>query len=342
MNPHLLAVFLASFLASSVEFVEAFTIVLVIGVTVNWRSSLAGACFAAATLAVIVAIFGIAIVRYVPIDVLRVLVGILLVLFGLKWMKKAILRYGNLEAMHDEEVVYERWLATMKSRGEPLPKRFDTFGVVTSFKSVLLEGLEVAFIVITFGMQASMASKSSGIAIASLGAAIAFVLVVAVSLIVRAPLQRVPENTLKFVVGIMLTTFGLFWGGEGLGIVWWGEDAFLGALLLFNIGISAATIAWVRLRASRKDSTRSWSTEPTKRGGIVRILLNIYNFFVGDPFLLVFTLISFALSAELSLGLHEGSVLVASLFVGIIVAGLIATIGREIVSTRRVSGLVEN
>jgi uncharacterized membrane protein len=338
----LLAVFLASFLASSVEFVEASTIVIVIGVTVNWRSSLAGAGFAAAALAAVIAVFGVAVVRYVPIDVLRVLVGILLVLFGLKWMKKAILRYGNLEPMHDEEVVYERWLASMKSRGQQLPKRFDTFGVVTSFKSVLLEGLEVAFIVITFGMQASMTSKSSGIAVASLGAAIAFILVVAVSLIVRAPLQRIPENTLKFVVGIMLTTFGLFWGGEGLGIVWWGGDAFLGAILLVNLGISAAMIVWVRSRVSRRDSTRSRSIEPTKRSRTVWLLLNIYNFFVGDPFLLIFTLVSFAFAAELSLGLHEGIVLVASLFVGIIVAGLIVTIGREIVSTRRFSGSWES
>jgi len=224
MSGQVLAVVVAAFLASTVEFVEAFTIVLVVGVTINWRSSLAGALAATGALAVIVAIFGTALVRFVPIDALRVAVGLLLVLFGLKWLKKAILRYAGLKALHDEEAIYEEQVAAMRVRGEYPHAQLDPFGVATAFKSVLLEGLEVAFIVITFGAQAqtSTVSETQGIGLAAIGAAAALVLVVGAGAVVRAPLQRVPENTLKFVVGIMLTSFGTFWGGEGLGISWAG------------------------------------------------------------------------------------------------------------------------
>lgn len=246
MNAHLWAVSVAAFLASTVEFVEAFTIVLVIGVTVNWKSSLAGMGLAVVALAVIVATLGTALVRYVPIEVLRLVVGVLLVLFGLKWLKKAILRYAGLKATHDEEAIYEEQLAEMRARGETRSERLDPFGVVTSFKSVLLEGLEVAFIVITFGIQAGEHAQVSGIAVTTVGAAAALIVVVALGLLIRAPLQRVPENTLKFVVGVMLATFGTFWGGEGLGISWWGEDLFLFALVAFYLLLSGILILWLR------------------------------------------------------------------------------------------------
>lgn len=252
MTTTLWAVLVAAFLASAVEFVEAFTIVLVVGVTVNWRSSLAGAAAAVAALAVIVGIFGTALVQFVPIGALRLVVGVLLVLFGLKWLKKAILRYAGLKAMHDEEAIYEEQMAEMRARGEVHTARFDPFGVVTSFKSVLLEGLEVAFIVITFGLQADATAslkhihQSSGIAIATVGAAVACVLVVGVGALVRAPLQRVPENLLKFVVGIMLTSFGTFWGGEGLGIEWQGEDLFLLVLIVVYLALAVGLIQWLR------------------------------------------------------------------------------------------------
>ncbi len=143
MTAQLWAVFVAAFLASAVEFVEAFTIVLVVGVTINWRSALAGALAATGALAVIVAIFGTALVRFVPLDALRIVVGVLLVLFGLKWLKKAILRYAGLKAMHDEEAIYEEQIAEMRARGEHHQKQVDPFGVATSFKSVLLEGLRL-------------------------------------------------------------------------------------------------------------------------------------------------------------------------------------------------------
>ena len=257
MTAQLWAVFVAAFLASAVEFVEAFTIVLVVGVTINWRSALAGALAATGALAVIVAIFGTALVRFVPIDALRIVVGVLLVLFGLKWLKKAILRYAGLKAMHDEEAIYEEQIAEMRARGEHHQKQVDPFGVVTSFKSVLLEGLEVAFIVITFGLQANNSqgaggAQLNGILIAALGAFCALLLVVVVGALVRAPLQRVPENALKFTVGVMLTTFGTFWGGEGLGIEWWHDDIFLLVLVAFYLAVSLALVVWLRPYAPPK------------------------------------------------------------------------------------------
>ncbi len=258
MTAQLWAVVTASFLASTVEFVEAFTIVLVVGVTINWRSSLAGTFGAIVALAATVAVFGTALVQVVPIDALRLVVGILLVLFGLKWLKKAILRYAGLKALHDEEAIYEEQLAEMRARGEGTSTRWNPFGITTAFKSVLLEGLEVAFIVITFGIQASNASQTNstsegtGILLAALGAAAALVLVVGVGALVRAPLQRVPENTLKFVVGIMLTTFGTFWGGEGLGIAWLGEDLFLLVLVAFYLAVAGVLILWLRPYAPAK------------------------------------------------------------------------------------------
>ncbi len=234
------AVLVAAFLASAVEFVEAFTIVLVVGITINWRSAFAGTAAAALALAALVGVFGTALVRYVPLEALRFAVGVLLVLFGLKWLKKAILRFAGLKAMHDEEAIYEEQLAEMRARGEHHQQRFDPFGVVTSFKSVLLEGLEVAFIVITFG------SAANSIGSAIWGALAAGVLVVLVGALARAPLQRVPENMLKFVVGIMLTSFGTFWGGEGIGIAWWREDLFLPILVVFYLVVTGLLIFWLR------------------------------------------------------------------------------------------------
>jgi uncharacterized membrane protein len=261
MTAQLGAVFAAAFLASAVEFVEAFTIVLVVGVTINWRSSLAGTALAVVALALIVGIFGTALVQFVPIQALRLVVGLFLVLFGLKWLKKAILRYAGLKAMHDEEAIYEEQMAELRARGLAPVKRVDPFGTVTAFKSVLLEGLEVAFIVITFGVQANSVKQINGIGIAALGAAMALLVVVALGALVRAPLQRVPENTLKFVVGIMLTSFGTFWGGEGLGISWWHEDVFLLVLIAFYLAAAGALILWLRPYAPPRKANLSGAVD---------------------------------------------------------------------------------
>jgi uncharacterized membrane protein len=245
-------VFAASFLASTVEFVEAFTIVLVVGVTINWRSSLAGAFAAAATLAVIIATLGVAIVQYVPIGYLRLVVGIILVLFGLKWLKKSILRYSGLKALHDEEAIFEETRAELRAKGVVIAPRFEPMGVALAYKSVLLEGLEVAFIVITFGSSSvtTTCSSSCGIGSAAIGAAIAGVLVILLGAVVRAPLTKVPENTLKFVVGIMLTSFGTFWGGEGFNIHWPLSDAFI--LVLVAIYLIATGVLVMMLRQTKQ------------------------------------------------------------------------------------------
>jgi uncharacterized membrane protein len=248
------AVLTAAFLASAVEFVEAFTIVLVVGVTINWRSSLAGAFGAAATLALIVATLGVALVRFVPIDVLRLTVGIILILFGLKWLKKAILRYSGLKALHDEEAIFEETRAELRAREETIVHRFEPFGIALSYKAVLLEGLEVAFIVITFGSSAAtnVCNNTCGISSAAIGAAIAGILVILAGLLVRAPLTRVPENTLKFVVGVMLTTFGTFWAGEGFGVTWPYADAFLLALAAIYLLASFVLVTTLKQHKQRQ------------------------------------------------------------------------------------------
>lgn len=241
-------VFASTFAASFVEFVEAFTIVLVVGVTINWRSALVGTGLATATLAVLVAIFGVALVRWVPLAILRLVIGIILILFGLKWLKKAILRYAGLKALHDEEAIYEYEMAMIRARGEPSLQGLNRFGVILSLKSVLLEGLEVAFIVITFGASAAQSevTKGAGLTSATLGALAAMLLVLVIGLVVHAPLRQVPENTLKFVVGLMLTTFGTFWAGESLGVAWWGEDWALIGLVLGYLGLAWLLVVWLR------------------------------------------------------------------------------------------------
>ncbi len=239
----------AAFLASMVEFVEAFTIVLVVGITINWRSSFVGTALAALALALLIAIFGVTLVRYVPLSALRLVVGFILVLFGCKWLKKAVLRYSGRKALHDEEAIYEEEMAALKQSGVVVPDRINPFGVVTSFKSVLLEGLEVAFIVITFGSVGSSHSaaiRANSMTSAIIGAVIAGIVVITLGSIVRAPLTRVPENTLKFVVGVMLTSFGTFWGGEGLGINWPGSDLMI--VLLVGCYLIASYIAIQVLR----------------------------------------------------------------------------------------------
>jgi uncharacterized membrane protein len=255
----------ASFLASAVEFVEAFTIVLVVGVTVNWRSALLGALAAAATLALLVATLGTALVQWVPIDALRIVIGTLLLLFGLKWLKNAIMRYAGLKARHDEQAIYEETRAELRARGEveASSPRFDLFGFLLSYKSVLLEGLEVAFIVITFGLSAasSTVSRSNGIASAALGALAAGLLVILVGAFVRVPLARVPENTLKFIVGIMLTTFGTFWLAEGFNYQWPLSDAFLLILVAIYLGASFLLIAWLK-QVKKEEPAQAMKNQP--------------------------------------------------------------------------------
>lgn len=258
------AVATAAFLASAVEFVEAFTIVLVVGVTINWRSALAGTLAAVVALAVIVAIFGTALVQYVPIGTLRLVVGIILVLFGLKWLKKAILRYSGWKALHDEEAIFEETMADLRARGESVTPRLQPFAVALSFKSVLLEGLEVAFIVIAFGSNAASSGNAriAGITSATAGALLAGLLVILAGVLIRSPLKKVPENTLKFVVGIMLTSFGTFWTIEGFNISWPLLDAFIPVLIAIYLLASFAFISWLKAEKRNKKLSATSAQTP--------------------------------------------------------------------------------
>ena len=234
---------LSSFLASAVEFVEALTIVLAAAVARGWRSSLVGAGAAAVVLAAIVAALGPTL-TLVPIDALRLVVGALLLVFGLQWLRKAILRASGLKALHDEDAIFREELEEASRVQSERRASLDWYGFTLSFKGVLLEGLEVAFIVLTFG------STQGSIPIAAAGAGGALVLVVAVGAAVRAPLARVPENTMKFAVGVMLTTFGIFWSAEGAGAHWPGSDAALPVVLAFVIALSFAFVALLRRAAA--------------------------------------------------------------------------------------------
>ncbi|HVM57236.1 MAG TPA: hypothetical protein VMT74_07210 [Gaiellaceae bacterium] len=233
--------FASAFLASAVEMVEALTIVLAAGVTRGWRSALLGLGAAVVALTAIVAVLGPALTM-IPISALRLVVGALLLAFGMQWLRKAILRASGFVGMHDEDAIYARELEEARAAGHEERAGIDWYGFTLSFKGVLLEGLEVAFIVITFG------SAQGNIALAALAAGVALVLVTIVGVLVRAPLARVPENTLKFAVGVMLTTFGIFWSAEGAGVHWPGGDAALPGALAFVILVSLAAVAAFRRR----------------------------------------------------------------------------------------------
>lgn len=192
--------------------VEALTIVLAVGVTRGWRAAFIGVAAGVCALAIVVGALGPSLVTYVPLDALRVVIGTLLLIFGLQWLRKAVLRSSGLKAMHDEAAIYEREVAAL--RDDYIAPGFDWTGFTVSFKGVFLEGLEVAFIVLTFG------TNDGRFDIPILGAVAGLVLVVATGVLVHAPLSRVPENTIKWVVGIMLSAFGTFWVGEGAGIDW--------------------------------------------------------------------------------------------------------------------------
>jgi uncharacterized membrane protein len=230
------ALFIAVFLACVVEAVEATTIVLAAGAARGWRSAASGTAIALVVLAIIVAVLGPA-VAHIPLRGLRVVVGALLLVFGLQWLRKAILRASGHKALHDEEKLFAEHLA--EAQGQQARRSFlapDWYGFTLAFKGVLLEGLEVVFIVLTFG------SNAKNVGLAAIAAGCAIVLVTGAGFAVKAPLARVPENTMKFVVGIMLTSFGVFWGGEGAGASWPGSDAALlviiPAIALFGVGLT--------------------------------------------------------------------------------------------------------
>lgn len=225
----------ASFLASLVEFVEALTIVLAVGTVRGWRPALLGAALGALILTISVLLFGPLINKVDP-NYLKIFVGVLLLFFGTRWLRKAILRSAGILKMHDEDAIYEDEVKELGQ--EPRAKvGIDWIAIITTFKAVVIEGLEVVFIVIAVGSVRGM------ILPASLGAAAAGVLVIGLGLAIHKPLALVPENTLKFVVGLLLSSFGVFWLGEGLGFPWWHEDLSILVILTAFFATSQIGIA---------------------------------------------------------------------------------------------------
>jgi uncharacterized membrane protein len=251
-----LSLALSVFLACAVEAVEAFTIVLAVGTTRRWSAALAGVGAAMLVLAVLIAALGPALTS-LPLGVLRVVVGGLLLTFGLQWLRKAILRAAGAKAKHDEEAIF----ATERADAEaaPVPAGFDGYAFAISFKAVLLEGLEVAFIVLTFG------ANQHDVGLAAAAAAAAILAVLAAGLALRAPLARVPENAMKFVVGVLLTSFGIFWGAEGAGASWPGGEASLAPLVAV---VALAALAMVAEIKGRGGATTAGAPSPRAAGEV--------------------------------------------------------------------------
>jgi uncharacterized membrane protein len=232
------------FAACAVEAVEAATIVLAMGLTRGWRSALFGLGAGLAVLAVIVALLGPAL-DAIPLETLRAVVGTLLLIFGLQWLRKAILRAAGLKAIHDEDAIFAEEEREARAAAASTGA-IDAYGFTIAFKGVLLEGLEVAFIALTFG------SNAGDVGLAAAAAAAALLVVGVAAVVVRGPLSRVPENALKFGVGVMLTSFGVFWGAEGAGAEWPGDDLALLALIAAVLAMSLAMVAALRPRGAKE------------------------------------------------------------------------------------------
>jgi len=285
---------IAVFLACAVEAVEATTIVLAAATARDGRSAAVGTVAALAALAGIVLVVGPSI-QLLPLGTLRLIVGALLLVFGLQWLRKAIARASGDKPLHDEEAIYRRTVAG--AQGVARRSRFgvtDAYAFVLSFKGVVLEGLEVVFIVVTFG------SSAHRLGVAAVAACAAVVLVAALGFAVRGPLSRIPENTLKFIVGALLTTFGIFWSAEGARAIWPGSDLALLVVFGFVAALSAASVVVLRLRRRRRmdaaelapnaapsvpPDSEPGSPSPSpkpQRSALARFGLFWYDYLVGD------------------------------------------------------------
>jgi uncharacterized membrane protein len=229
----------AAFLASLVEAVEALTIVLAVATVRGWRPAGLGALAGLAVLALIVVVLG-PLLGHVSLRLLQLVIGVLLLLFGMRWLRKAILRAAGVIPLHDEATAFATETAELREQASRNEARLDWIGAITTFKAVVLEGLEVVFIVIALGAGRGMLIPASA------GAVAACLVVAGVGLIVHRPLARVPENTLKFAVGIMLSAFGVFWTGEGLGVAWPGADFAIVIFAAIFLAVSVAAVALAR------------------------------------------------------------------------------------------------
>jgi len=229
----------SAFFASLVEVVEAFTIILAVGVLRGWRPATLGTISAVVVLGLLVAVLG-PLLNRVPLHALQLIVGVLLLLFGMGWLRKAILRTAGIIPLHDETMIFASESAQLKATIDRRQASLDWIAGLTAFKAVLLEGLEVIFIVIAVGAGRGLLWP------AAVGALVACLCVIAAGMIAHKPLAKVPENTLKFGVGVMLSSFGVFWTGEGLGIDWPGQDLSLMVFVALFLGVGVAAAAALR------------------------------------------------------------------------------------------------
>lgn len=230
---------MASFLGTGVELVEALTIVLAVGVVRGFKSSILGAVFAAVVLGILIMLVGAPLIHLIQLFFIQLIVGLLMLLFGIRWLRKAIMRYAGLKTLHNEQDSYEQELIRQRQAGA-VATGIDKFAFMTAFSGTFLEGLEAVFIVITFGLSAKAMSSSV------LGALIAAVVVVLAGILLRNPLTKVPENTMKFLVGVMLTSFGAFWLGESFGVKWPQAD-----LSVLYMVISLLLFSWLIIIRSK-------------------------------------------------------------------------------------------
>lgn len=285
-----IALFVSVFLACAVEAVEAVTIILAAGTSRDWRSTFQGVISGLVVLAGLIALLGPSIEK-LPKDSLRLMVGGLLLVFGMQWLRKAILRASGFKALHDEEKIFKDEVAA--AQGVAKVSRFvvtDWYAFTLSFKGVLLEGLEVVFIVVTFGI-IQKGSNPQAFSLAVWGAAIAVVIVAIAGFVIHKPLSRVPENTMKFVVGTLLTSFGIFWGAEGAGATWPHADLSLLGIIPFVLLVCFGVIEVLKIRKSKNLPTRSLKlptfTEPAKDSSLLvryvgGFLFFWYDFIIGD------------------------------------------------------------
>lgn len=227
---------LASFLGTGVEFVEALTIILAVGVIRGWKSALLGALTAVVILGALVAIIGTPLVRIIQTPWVALVVGLFMLLFGIRWLRKAILRYSGLKAMHNESDSYQEEVQRQQTAGQ-VSSGLDGFAFATTFSGTFLEGLEAIFIVITIGL------STSNMKFSIIGGAIATVVVLLLGFALRSPLTKVPENTMKFVVGVMLTSFGAYWVGEGLKVNWPQKD-----ISILYIALTLLVLSWILVK----------------------------------------------------------------------------------------------
>ena len=271
---------LASFMASLVEFVEALTVVLAVGVVRGWRSALLGTVAGVVALGALVLVLGQSL-SGVPLPVLQLVVGVLLLMFGMRWLRKAVLRAAGVLPLHDEAEAFAKETESMRRQGRGARAAIDKIAFIATFKTVMLEGIEVVFIVI------ALSAGGRLLVPASVGAGFALVLVVALGLWLHRPLARVPENALKFGVGVMLTAFGTFWVGEGVGLEWPGADAAILVLMAAFLLVSLVLVKVCRRlrKATPAEGSKSAMRPAATPGSLAGAAAELFGLFVDDGWL---------------------------------------------------------